>query len=350
MINILTISLIFLFSLFSSTEVNRSTNEGIEEDKRQAFKINGRAQGTTYSILYYADSHSVSKKQVDSIFNEVDHSLSVYKKNTLISQFNQSSTGIQMDAHMKIVVRKSIEVAKRSKGVFDITIDPLIQLWGFGTKKIISFPDSAAVKASMNCVGYNKIRIKKDRLIKKDPCVKINVNAIAPGYTSDLIASFLENNKIETYVVEVGGELRIAGTKPSGEFINVGIESPSTQNIEIHQSSIMQRVLTVPSGALTTAGNYRQYQERGNQKVSHLLDARTGYPVQNELISVTVYAQDAMTADAYDNVLMGLGLRESFRFLKKNKSMEAYFIYKREDGKVVDTATAGFYKLFKEIK
>ena len=347
MVNIFTINLIYILSFVATSGINSFFTIKIEEDKRQAFTINGRAQGTTYSILYYADSLVVNKKQVENIFDEIDQSLSVYKENTLINQFNESVHGVQMDVHMKNVVKKSIEVAKQSKGVFDITLNPLIQLWGFGTKKVSSFPASASVKASMKCVGYKKIKIKGNRLIKKKPCVQINVNAIAPGYTSDLIAAFLKKNGIRTYLVEVGGELRIEGVKPNGEYMNVGIESPPTKN-DGQEHAILQRILTVPMGALTTAGNYRQYKETGSYKVSHLLDGRTGYPIQNELISVTVYAENAMTADAYDNVLMGLGLRESFRFLKKNKNIEAYFIYKNDNGEVVDTATTGFYKLFKE--
>ena len=313
-------------------------------DSRKSFHITGRAQGTTYSITYYSTVENITKKEIDSIFLEIDHSLSIYKEKTVISNFNNSTSGIEMDTHLRKVVTKSLEVSKKSKGVFDITIYPLVQLWGFGTVRKTAFPDSAAIEESMKCVGYEKIVLKGKKLTKKHPCVKINLNAIAPGYTSDVIARFLEKRKIKTYVIEVGGELRIKGKKPDGNLLSIGIESP-TESSSPNGTSVVQRIVRIKKGAMTTAGNYRQYREQGNQKVSHLLDARTGYPIQNELISVTVLAKDAMTADAYDNVLMGLGLQQSFQFLKKMRGLDAYFIYKKTDGTLADTATAGFYKV-----
>ena len=313
-------------------------------DDRKLYHLSGRAQGTTYHIRYFADNENVEKHEVDSIFTEIDRSLSIYKENTLISIFNNSISGVEMDEHLHRVVAKSLDVSKKSEGIFDISIYPLVQLWGFGTRKVQAFPDSLAVKEYMKCVGYHKLYIKGNRLLKTDPCVKINVNAIAPGYTSDLIARFLDQRKIKTYVVEVGGELRIKGTKPDGSLSSIGIEGPAS-NVDQMDGSVLQRIVKIKKGAMTTAGNYRQYREEGNRRVSHLLDARTGYPVENELISVTVLAKDAMTADAYDNVLMGLGLEKSFQFLKKEKNMEAYFIYKKADGSVADTATLGFYKV-----
>jgi thiamine biosynthesis lipoprotein len=310
----------------------------------KAYHIDGRAQGTTFSILYYAESNIVSKHEIDSIFNEIDHSLSIYKPNTLISEFNKSSTGIVMDKHFRKVVLKSIEIFKKSAGAFDITIYPLVQIWGFGTEKVASFPDSASIASSMRCVGSEKIKVKGKRLIKSEPCVKINVNAIAPGYTSDLISTFLEKKGIKTYVVEVGGEIRVKGKKPDGNYMSVGIEGPSQDSLD---GPLMQHIIQMKEGAITTSGNSRQYREEGGKKASHLLDARTGYPLTNELISVTVIAKDAMTADGYDNVLMVLGLEEAFRFVKKQKNMEAYFIYHKADGSVADTATVGFYRLLK---
>ena len=313
-------------------------------DERDVYHINGRAQGTTYSVTYYSLTETISKREIDSIFTEIDQSLSIYRENTLISSFNNSISGLEMDDHLRKVVKKSLEVSKKSDGIFDITIYPLVQLWGFGTVKKEFFPDSGAVEQKMKCVGFHKISIKGKRLTKSDSCVKINLNAIAPGYTSDVIAEFLEKRKVNTYVVEVGGELRIKGVKPDGNLLSIGIEAPATPGDE-PGTSTLQRIVRIKKGAMTTAGNYRQYREQGNQKVSHLLDARTGYPIQNELISVTVLAKDAMTADAYDNVLMGMGLQQSFRFLKRIRGLDAYFIYKKPDGTLADTATAGFYKV-----
>jgi thiamine biosynthesis lipoprotein len=310
----------------------------------KVYHIDGKAQGTTFQISYYAENKRVNQHEIDSIFEEIDLSLSIYKPNTLINEFNASVSGVEMDKHLRSVVLKSIEIFKKSTGIFDITIYPLVQAWGFGTEKVVSFPDSASITSAMSCVGTDKIRVEGNRLVKLKPCVKINVNAIAPGYTSDLIASFLEKKGIKTYVVEVGGEIRVKGKKPDGSYMNIGIEGPSRH---AHDGPYVQKIIQMKKGAITTSGNYRQYREEGGKKVSHLLDARTGYPLKNNLISVTVIAKDAMTADGYDNVLMGLGLEDAFRFLKKQKNMETYFIYHKANGSVADTATAGFYKLLK---
>lgn len=319
---------------------------GAENDSPpiQVYQISGKAQGTTFHINYYAEKGFIKKHEIDSIFDEIDHSLSIYQPNTIIDKFNNSVSGIEMDKHLRAVVLKSIDIFKKSGGIFDITVFPLVQIWGFGTEKRTSFPDSASINSVMACVGTDKIWVKGKRLIKNKPCVKINVNAIAPGYTSDLIAAFLEKKGIKTYVVEVGGEVRVKGRKPDGNFMSIGIEGPAKNSTD---DSFIQKVIQMREGAITTAGNYRQYREEGAQKVSHLLDARTGYPIKNELISVTVIANDAMTADGFDNVLMGLGLEKAFQFLKKQKKMEAYFIYHKENGTVADTATTGFYKLLK---
>ena len=144
-------------------------------------------------------------------------------------------------------------------------------------------------------------------------------------------------------MVEVGGEIRVSGRRqPSGDMMRVGIQSPSK-----HDSlpTVIQKIVEISSGAITTSGNYHKFYESKGEKVSHLMNPKTGLPVVNDLISVTIYAKDAITADGYDNTLMAMGLKESLLFLKKNKELEAYFIYKDKKGTVKDTATTGFYVL-----
>src|SRR5690554_3104623 len=151
----------FLFSSFSKPE-------------KKPYHISGKAQGTTFHLSYYAKDSLVFSYQIDSIFDEIDNSLSIYKDNTLISKFNNADSGIEMDQHMHTVVSKSIEIFNKSGGIFDITVYPLVQLWGFGTKKIKVLPDSASIENAMKCVGTEKIWIEGNRLLKTHPCVKIN--------------------------------------------------------------------------------------------------------------------------------------------------------------------------------
>jgi thiamine biosynthesis lipoprotein len=174
----------------------------------------------------------------------------------------------------------------------------------------------------------------------------LDPNGIAQGYTVDVIADFLEKNGIKNYIAEVGGEIRVKGRKyPEDEPMKIGIELPGNDDFE---NSIMQRVISIDSGAVTTSGSYRKFYESKGKKISHILDARTGFPAQNELISVTVIAKDAITADAFDNALMAMGLNKALEFVEKRKDLSAHFIYKVKNGAIKDTASAEFYRFLQE--
>ena len=147
-------------------------------------------------------------------------------------------------------------------------------------------------------------------------------------------------------MVEIGGELRVKGRKqPDGKRMLIGIESPAENSFV---EPVIQKIIELDNGAITTSGSYRKYMQFDGKKISHLMDPKSGYPIQNELISVTVIAKDAITADGYDNALMSMGLTRAKIFAEKHKNMEAYFIYRKEDGSVADTATKGFYKLVRK--
>lgn len=308
------------------------------------FRMSGYAQGTTYHITYYAEDSIIRGAEIAGLLDGIDSSLSVYKPYSLISQFNKSQRGWITDAHLRNVILKAQEVNKKTGGIFDITIQPLVQAWGFGTIPESGMPDSAGVRALMKCAGPDKIRLRGDSLIKTTPCTHIDVNGIAQGYSVDVLADYFDRKGIKDYLVEIGGEIRVRGRRqPSGQVMTVGIEGPSDDL----NPEPLQKVVLLKVGALTTSGNYRKFYQQGGKRISHLIDARTGFPIQNELISVTVWADDAITADGYDNALMGMGLSNALRFVSKQKKMEAYFIYRKEDGSVGDTATLGFYKLMK---
>lgn len=309
------------------------------------FTITGTAQGTTYGIAYYATDSIVTKYQADSLLNKIDSSLSIYKPYSLISQFNNSENGITIDDHFKNVVEKSIKICHDTKGIFDITVQPLVQAWGFGNKPIDSLPSAATIRSLKKCVNSKWLRIQDDQLVKSKPCVKIDVNGIAQGYSVDVIAAFLESNSIGNYVVELGGEIRVKGRKqPGNEKMRIGIEAPAENEFS---PTGMQRIIELDSGAITTSGSYRKYYESEGKKITHIIDPRTGYPAQNELISVTVYAKDAITADAFDNALMVLGLKKALKLVEKRNDIAAHFIYRKENGGLADTASSRFYKLFR---
>lgn len=316
-----------------------------KKSELKQFQIRGLAQGTSYQITYYAEDSSVNKAQVSYILAQIDISLSIYKPYSLISQFNRSTSGIQTDRHLRKVVKKAQQVSRKTGGAFDITVLPLVQAWGFGAAPVSALPDSAAIQDLLQCVGRDKIRLGWRQLRKDAPCVQIDVNGIAQGYTVDVLADYLEKKGIRNYLVELGGEIRVKGRKPDGKAMAIGIEGPAAGNPG--DAYPIQKIIRLEKGAITTSGNYRKFYQSGSQKISHLIDPKTGYPLDNELISVTVWASDAMTADAYDNALMGIGLEKAFDFLNRQRELQAYFIYRKADGSVADTATTGFYRLMK---
>lgn len=306
-------------------------------------QINGTAQGTTWHITYYATDSSISKGQIDSILQKIDTSLSVYNPQSLITRFNRSDTGIIMDNHFRAVLKKSLQTWQQTAGIFDITVSPLVQAWGFGPKKIDQLPDSATLKTLKTCVSSNNLYVQGNRLLKRKPCVQIDVNGIAQGYSVDVLAAFLEAHGIGNYLVELGGEIRVKGRKqPGHEKMKIGIEAPGDDDFGL---SMMQKIVTLERGAITTSGSYRKYYESEGKKITHIIDPRTAYPTQNELISVTVFAPDAITADAFDNALMVMGLQKALQWVEKRKDLAAHFIYRTPSGKVADTASRRFYKL-----
>lgn len=310
------------------------------------FYVSGFAQGTTYHITYYAKDGVVTKRHIDSLLDNIDSSLSIYKQYSLISRFNHTDAGIELDKHLRIVVLKSLEIFKETGGISDITVYPIVQVWNFGPEPGSGEPDSAGILAILPCVGSGKIHITGNRLVKDIPCVKIDVNGIGQGYSVDVIAGFLEKNAIQNYLVELGGEIRIKGRKqPGGKLMQVGIEGPAENSFD---QPIIQKIIQPDQGAVTTSGNFRKYYIKQGKTISHLMNPKTGYPVQNELISVTVWARDAITADGYDNALMGMGLGKALSFMKQHTDMEAYFIYRNSTGAISDTATAGFYRFIKK--
>ncbi len=301
--------------------------------------FNGTAQGTTYHISYFSSDTLIAKKQVDSVLDAIDSSLSLYKPYSLINQFNNSAEGVKADTHLLKVVKKAIRVFKETDGLFDITVEPLTSAWGFGPVKTNKNPDSAEIKSMLSCVNTKLLYWKQNELRKTKPCVKLDANGIAQGYTVDVLADFFEKQGVKNYLIELGGEIRIKGRKyPGGEKMSVGIEAPGDDP----GFSIIEKVVWISEGAITTSGNYRRYQESEGKKITHIINPKTGYSIQKELVSVTVFAKDAITADGYDNALMAMGLKKALAFVDKRKDIAAHFIYHKIDGSVADTMSKRF--------
>ncbi|SDG92350.1 thiamine biosynthesis lipoprotein [Dyadobacter soli] len=306
----------------------------------ETYRITGEAQGTTYAITYYSDRKLARKPQIDSIFKSLDASLSIYQPGSLISRFNASSEGIEMDEHLAYVVGKSMEIYRETGGLSDITVYPLVRAWGFGAKAPDEMPDSAAIRQMLPCVGSDKLKIEGRKLLKTTPCVQIDVNGIAQGYSVDVVAEFLEARGIHNYMVEIGGEIRTKGRKlPGNEPMKIGIETPSATEFD---APAIREVISIGTGAVTTSGSYRKFRESGGTRLSHIIDPKTGFPVQREIISATIVAPNAIIADGFDNALLAAGIDGAFEILTRHPEMQAYLIYRKPNGSIADTTSVGF--------
>ena len=280
------------------------------------YVIRGTAQGTSFQLIYYGTDSMVTKASIDSLFASIDSSLSIYKPYSLVSQFNASSRGVLADKHLKKIIEEAQEANRATKGVFDITILPLTEEWGFAAKTVVGVPNRYKIKNLLKCVGSDKIFWKGDSLIKKLACTRLDPNGIAQGYSADLMAEIVEAKGIQNYLAEIGGEMRVKGKKESNQPFLISIEKAGASNWDMDDQP---RQLAVADGAITSSGNYRKFIQSNGRQVSHIIDARSGLTIQNELISVTVFAKDAITADAYDNSFMAMGLQKSLAFCKKHQ-------------------------------
>lgn len=314
--------------------------------EKQPWHLSGLAQGTSWHITYYAADSIISQFSIDSILNRLDSSLSIYKPYSLVSRFNRCTDSMLIDDHLTNVVKASFLASQNTEGIFDITIQPVTQAWGFGPIKVTEMPDTLTISNLMHCVDIRYLSLKGSVLFKRKPCVSIDVNGIAQGYSVDVLAGFFENRQISDYMIELGGEIRLKGLKyPGAQPFKIGIEAPAESEF---QPAMMQKVIRPANGAITTSGSYRKYFQSRGEKISHIIDARIGFPARNELISVTVYAPEAITADAYDNALMAMGLKKAMQFLQQHPELAAYFIYRKKDGSIADTASAFFDKFMFE--
>jgi FAD:protein FMN transferase len=320
-------------------------------EPERLFRISGRAQGTTYSISYMHADSIVSIKEIDSIFRAIDLSLSLYEPKSLINQFNKKGE-VRMDEHMQSVVIKSLLAWKESGGCFDITVKSLVDLWGFGVQgrdKIPGLkeegqnitwkiPSRAAIRRALKITGSQWLRIMNDTLMATKKNVQINCNGIAQGYSVDVVFRYLEEKGLKDLIVEIGGEIRAGGKNADGVFWRIGVESPSGITENWHP---VDQIIDLDNRSVTTSGSYRKYFIQKGRQYTHIIDPLKGRPVDNGIISVTVVAPDAITADAWDNGFFVMGIDSAFATVKQHPELELRIIYSDSSGNIRDSATAG---------
>jgi thiamine biosynthesis lipoprotein len=291
--------------------------------------IQGFTQGTTYRITYQHPTESDLQGRIDSLLRRFDSSLSSYDSTSIISAINRNKPGVLTDSMFRTVFRESARVYQVTGGAFDITLAPVINAWGFGPGQKQEV-DSAMVDSLLQYVGMEKVSLSGETLVKSDPAVQLNVNAIAQGYSVDVVSAFLEELGCRNYMVEIGGEIRTNGVNDKGNFWRIGVDRPDYGNMVPGQQ--LQVIISMHNRSLATSGNYRKFYEKDGVKITHSIDPVTGYPKASSLLSVTILTDECITADAYATACMVMGLEKAKKFVDGEKGVDAYFIFGDEFG------------------
>lgn len=279
--------------------------------------------GTVYNVTY--QSNEDLQKEIESELKKVDNSLSMFNPTSTISLVNQNKPiDVSRDPLFMQVFSLAEKVSKETEGAFDITVAPLVNAWGFGFKQG-KMPTAHQVDSLKQFVGSDKITLEKGHIIKKDQRTMLDCSAIAKGFGSDVVARLLRKKGIQNFMVEIGGEVVTSGVSDKRVPWKIGVTKPTDDSLNENQE--LQTVLNVTDKAMATSGNYRNFYYKGGKKYAHTIDPHTGYPVQHNILSSTVLANDCATADAYATSFMVLGLDGAKKVLARHPELMAYFIY-----------------------
>jgi len=309
-ITIFSFLLIALISCDSSSQLQSTKNKIL---------LQGKTMGTLYNIVIVPqkeqliEEHTI-KAKIDNLLKELNQIVSTYIPDSKINQFNQKTRTewINVDHQLFSIVRSAQDVSNSSKGAFDISISPLIDLWGFGANKKNKIPTSAQIENALTNIGFQYLVInEKNKSLKKtNPNLRIDLSAIAKGYAVDKLSTYLNQSGFTNHLVEIGGELKASGLNPSNKKWRIAVEQPDL-SVDITQNG-----LEITDLAVATSGDYRNYFVENGKRRSHIIDPKTGYPIEHNLASVTVIHQSAMLADAYSTALLVMGEKSGKAFAK----------------------------------
>ena len=284
--------------------------------------------GTVYHVTYQYNRDL--KDEIEAELNKVDNSLSPFNNQSVITAVNQNKNP-EVNEMFSDVFNLAEQVSQETDGAFDITVAPMVNLWGFGFKKGIS-PSKQKIDSLRQIVGYKKVSLRDGHVIKADKRIMLDCSAIAKGYGSDVVARYLRSKGITNFMIEIGGEIVTSGKSEKRLPWKIGVTKPTDDSLNTNQE--LETVLNVTDKAMATSGNYRNFYYKGGKKYAHTIDPKTGYPVQHSLLSSTVLASNCATADAYATAFMVLGIDKAKVVLQKHPELMAYFIYAGPDGKM----------------
>lgn len=331
------IAIFFVFAIFGC-------------DRQIDYRWQGNTMGTTYSIIavdvHKGLDHDVMQASIDGVLDQVNQEMSTYLHDSELSGINKSRADewIPVSANLWQLLAKAQEIHGKTQGVYDVTIGPLVNLWGFGPDSALEdkIPSVTAIADARKIVDATKIELRSDPSVlrKGVPDLYIDLSSIAKGHGVDRVGALLEKNGVANYLVEIGGELLAKGHSSRGDRWKIAVEKPQAGNVAV------QRVLGVDGYGVATSGDYRNYFEKDGVRYSHTIDAKSGYPVTHKLASVTVVAENAASADGWATALFVLGEKEGLKVANREE-LAAYFIYKSDEGFAVIESDA-FARMFSE--
>lgn len=291
------------------------------------FEENGTVFNTSYQIKYQADELMTEKIEAELL--AINQSLNPFNPNSIIAKVNRNEP-VEVDEYFKNVFNKSMQISEKSNGIFDITCAPMINIWGFGFSKMDSVTP-ALIDSVKQFVGYRKVRLEGNRVIKDDPRLMLNCSAIAKGYACDVIAEMFDRNGVKNYMVEIGGEVTLKGVNSEGNPWRVGIRKPELVGGGRHVT--IEEVIQLPAkGGVATSGDYQNFYIKDGKKYAHTINPLTGYPAEQNILSSSVVANDCMTADAWATAFNAMGLEEACRIGDSVPELEYFFIYTDDNG------------------
>lgn len=308
----------------------------LAENKPEYRTSQGAVFGTTYHITY---NHNADlSTDITRVLKDVDNSLSTFNANSTISLVNKNLQ-VELDSMFLHVFYLAQHVAETTSGAFDITVAPAVNAWGFGFKNAETI-DNDLIDSLKQIVGYQMVKEENGVIVKNDSRIMLDCSAIAKGFGCDVVAALFDSVGIADYMVEIGGEIVVKGLNSKGSDWRIGISKPTDDSLATETE--LQTVLELTNRAMATSGNYRNFYYKDGKKYAHTIDPATCRPVNHNLLSVTVLAENCAVADAYATAMMVLGLERSLELCKKLENIDAYFIYQDNNGVIQICTTPDF--------
>jgi FAD:protein FMN transferase len=307
--------------------------------QKQYFQNENFVFGTVYHITYFAKEDLQSG--IDAELAKFDSSLSMFNPASTISRFNRWEKGpfdLSEDPWALKVIEESLKLSRQTDGAFDITVAPVVNIWGFGTREKTD-PTRAEIDSIRSFVSYKLLHLEQKKLTKYDPRIQLDCSAVAKGYACDVVADFLRSRGVHDFLVEIGGEMVMSGHNSEGKNWRIGINKPVEDSTSTNMEWEQKLVLT--DKAIATSGNYRNFYIRNGRKYAHTIDPQTGYPVQHSLLSTTIVANDCLTADALATACMVIGADSAMTLIEGMKNVEGLFICDDGQGSHTVRRTSG---------